>query len=454
MNKHRRKQYDNASNDSYPWDHHSDQPHVIRDRKIRRRLYRLGAMGSIKTLLVSLIALPVAWVVKQLSHQASYPVPASRIGLCINVESGLPEKTCVTNAQLLGMADELAVEQVLIRIPLAKAGELQPYIELAGSLAGRELLFDILQDRQHIKNLALLEQDLRRIFSAFEKLGNVFKIGNAVNRKKWAFTSQDEYFRFFRTAQALRDSEFPHLQLLGGGIIDFELPNFARSLLHCTATRYDGVAALLYVDRRGAPENRQLGENLHGKIVWFRALMKLSSKTRQALYLTETNWPLVNTEPFAPAVGDCMVDEHRQAAYLVRYYLLAMVTGQIEAIYWHQLVAPGYGLVDNRGNEIRKRRAFYAFKTLNQLFNNASIICFTKEDDLWVVVAQQNERKITAIWTNDRVRSFSIDALQVLSASSARETIEIMDLTGRALTNDSTLTVSGDVTYFIQQVSD
>lgn len=454
MNNNRRTQYDTEPNDSYPWDHHSDQPHVIRDRKIKRRLYRLGAFGSIKTLLVSLIALPVAWVVKQLSRQVAYPVTASRIGLCINVESGLPEKPCVTNAQLTDMADELAVEHVLIRIPLAKAGELEPYMELAGGLAGRKLLFDILQDRQHIENSVLLEQDLRRIFSTFGQSGSVFKIGNAVNRKKWAFTSQDEYFRFFRTAQSLRDREFPNLELLGGGIIDFELPNFARSVLHCTGTQYDGVAALLYVDRRGAPENRQLGENLQGKIAWFRALMKLSRKTGQSLYLTETNWPLVNTEPFAPAVGDCMVDEHRQAAYLVRYYLLAMVTGQVEAIYWHQLVAPGYGLVDNRGKEVRKRRAYYAFKTLNQLFNRANIINFTKEDSLWIVVARQNERKITAIWTNDIVRSFSIDALQVLSASSAPETIEIMDLTGQVLKSDSTLTVSGDVTYFIQKASD
>jgi len=36
----------------------------------------------------------------------------------------------------------------------------------------------------------------------------------------------------------------------------------------------------------------------------------------------------------------------------------------VSKLYWHQLVAPGYGLVDNRDKAIRKTPAFYKFKQL------------------------------------------------------------------------------------------
>ncbi len=437
----------------YQWDHHSDQPHVISDKQAKRRLYRLGAIGSLKTLIVSLLALPAAWLVKRLQAPATLPFSASEIGLCVNIESDLAEKTSLGTQQLVEAISELGATSLLIRIPLAKSAQLQPYLDLADQLSGYSLLFDILQDRKHIENPDLLRADLRNIFSQFGKFSQQFKIGNAVNRRKWAFTSLDEYFRFFATAQQIRDAEFPGLKLLGGGIIDFELPNFARSVLHLAPISYDGVAALLYVDRRGAPENRQLAANLQDKIGWFYALMQLSRKTVKDLHITETNWPLVGTEPFAPAVGSCMVDENRQAAYLARYYLLALATGRVRSVYWHQLVAPGYGLIDNRGTSPRKRRAFYAFRTLNQLLSQAEITGFDQNDGLFILGARKGRQKITAIWTNDEEREFNIDKLQVLSASSAPDSIEIVNLAGERIAPASKLKVSGDVTYFIQQLA-
>ena len=51
-----------------------------------------------------------------------------------------------------------------------------------------------------------------------------------------------------------------------GAVIDFELPEHLGSLYNRFAFRYDGYASLLYVDRRGAPENRQFGFDLSAKI--------------------------------------------------------------------------------------------------------------------------------------------------------------------------------------------
>ena len=437
----------------YEWDPYSDQPHVIRDKRTKRRLYVLGAGSSLKTFFVFLLALPFAALVRASRRTTALPASASAVGLGVNVEAPLAEKTPVSLEELADDVDELGIDQLLLRVTLGEPCALAPGLMLADRFADRHLLVDVLQDREHIENRALLVEHLRLVFAEFSRYTDAFKIGNAVNRRKWAFHSLDEYFDFFRVAQQLRDSEFPGIRLLGGGIIDFELPNFARSLLHCHPIKYDAVAALLYVDRRGAPENSQLGANLLGKISWFRSLMRLSNKCEDRLVITETNWPLLHTEPFAPAVGPCMVDEDRQAAYLARYYLLAFASGQVEAVYWHQLVAPGYGLIDNRGRSARRRRAFYALKTISRLFSRSTITDFEQHGSLYVLTAERGEERVTALWTNDTEATLELSALPGANASSSPEDVVIYSLTGEKLRAASSLTVNGDPTYFVQSAS-
>lgn len=434
----------------YEWDYYSDQPHVIHNKSAKRRLYLLGAVGSIKTLLTAMLALPLASLVRMTCRTSVLPASASAIGVGVSIESALEEKTPVSLEALQHYVDELGVDRLLLRVALGEPRSLAPCLALAKRFAGKQLLVDVMQDREHIENRQLLEAHLRNLFTAFSSYTNTFKIGNAVNRRKWAFHSLDEYFAFYRTAQRLRDSEFPQLELLGGSIIDFELPNFARSLLHFYPIRYDAVAALLYVDRRGAPENRQLGANLLGKISWFRSLMRFSDKCENRLVITETNWPLLNTEPFAPAVGDCMIDEDRQASYLARYYLLAFASGQVEAVFWHQLVAPGYGLIDNRGDNVRRRRAFYALKTLTRLFSKATIVGFEERGELYLLTAESDQQHLTAVWTKDTVATLEIAALPKRDLASPPEAVVVYSLTGETLPAANCLAVSGEVTYVVQ----
>ncbi|HEV3074784.1 MAG TPA: hypothetical protein VHB47_10235, partial [Thermoanaerobaculia bacterium] len=59
------------------------------------------------------------------------------------------------------------------------------------------------------------------------------------------------------------------------------------------------------------------------------------------------------------------VDEDTQADYLVRYYLLTLGTGLVERVFWWQLVARGYGLVDpGEAPRGRCRPSFLALRTL------------------------------------------------------------------------------------------
>ncbi|HXO29036.1 MAG TPA: hypothetical protein VOA80_16920, partial [Thermoanaerobaculia bacterium] len=51
--------------------------------------------------------------------------------------------------------------------------------------------------------------------------------------------------------------------------------------------------------------------------------------------------------------------------YLVRYYLLTLGTGLVERVFWWQLVARGYGLVDpGEAPEGRCRPSFLALQTM------------------------------------------------------------------------------------------
>ena len=69
------------------------------------------------------------------------------------------------------------------------------------------------------------------------------------------------------------------------------------------------------------------------------------------------------------------VDEETQASYLARYYLLALGTGLVERVFWWQLVARGYGLSHDSGEgELRRRRSFTAFATLQGLLRGATFL--------------------------------------------------------------------------------
>jgi hypothetical protein len=133
----------------------------------------------------------------------------------------------------------------------------------------------------------------------------------------------------------------------------------------------DAVSALLYVDRRGAPENRQAGLDTIGKVVLLKAIAETARRAGGRCVVTEVNWPL-REGPHSPAGRLVSVDEERQAQYAARYYLLAQSTGLLERVYWWQLIAKGYGLVDpGDSGELRRRPAFAALATLQRTLAGA-----------------------------------------------------------------------------------
>lgn len=275
--------------------------------------------------------------------------------------------------ETLQMVQELGVSTLVVR---HKIWEMESLAELKSFLLAcenKKIILKILQDRENIENSELFKSNLRRIFTELQGLVHIYEIGSTINRAKWGFFSVDEYNRFFQTAYELRNAEFSHAKLIGSGVIDFEYHFSAHTLFNLFQYRYDGVSSLLYVDRRGAPENIQMGFNLSDKIALLSTMVWLSPKSRHRLYITETNWPISNTAPYAPTSEYECVSEERYADYMLRYYLLAFASQQVNVCSWHQLIAPGYGLVDSREG-LRKREAFSTYKYMLQTLKNAQFL--------------------------------------------------------------------------------
>ena len=207
------------------------------------------------------------------------------------------------------------------------------------------MTFALPQNRELVRDPARWRAQMEEIAARFTPYGRHFQIGQAINRSKWGVWTLGEYLALARAAgEVLR--RHPGVEILGPSVIDFEYHVTAAALNHARAgVRFDAVSALLYVDRRGAPENRQAGLDTVDKVVLLRAIAETARNADPRCWITEVNWPL-REGPHSPAGRAVSVEEEPQADYLVRYYLLALGTGLVERVFWWQVVARGYGLCD------------------------------------------------------------------------------------------------------------
>ena len=282
---------------------------------------------------------------------------ANFYGMGVDLDKGEIQKDLI---------EELGVKHLLIRMPLWQIHRIEEYVTFARSFGeDKTILLNILQDREHIENRELLKKDIKKIFEKFGSFVAEYQIGNAINRTKWGFFSMDEYLGWYEDIQQIRDEGYPHIKLIGSSVIDFEYHYTIRTLFNFFSLKYDKFSSLLYVDRRGEPLNTQMGIfDTKNKINMLYTLTRLSPKTRDDIYITEVNWPLANTAPYAPTSEVECVSETDYTRYMSEYHDIALATGKIRRIYWHQLIASGYGLVDDRDEKIRKTDAFEDYKRM------------------------------------------------------------------------------------------
>lgn len=338
------------------WDEYSDQPYPLKDKVYKKRMRQKNAWSYITLLFTNLIIFPLSILVMSFL-KGKNTTSWSFYGMGVDIDKGVLQKELI---------DELSIKYLLIRMPLWQMDRVDEYVNFAKSFGDdKQILLNILQDREHIEDVELLKKDIDSVFKKFSPFVSEYQLGNAINRTKWGFFSMDEYLKWYKAIQQIRDEKYPNIKLIGSSVIDFEFHYTVRTLFNFFAIKYDKFSSLLYVDRRGNPYNKQMGIfNTKNKINMLYALVKMSPKIFNDIYITEVNWPLSGTAPYAPTSEVECVSESEYAKFMFEYHNIALKTGKVKRIYWHQLIAPGYGLVDDRAGSIRKTKAFYCYKEM------------------------------------------------------------------------------------------
>ena len=381
------------------WDPLTDQPHqqATRGQRLGVRLRDAGhhARPLLRSVVPLALSVAEARRARRVLDRAPAPVRFGGLGLAVG-----PGSAPVSS--LAGAIDDLGVDTVLLRFHLWQGVD-PGLVELARTLRSRErpvdLVFQLSQDRSLVRDAGLWRLRVEAAAAALAPCGRRFLIGQAPNRSKWGVWRPADYWNLLAAgAEAVR-AECPDACVLAPAVIDFE-PHATAALIHSGSAerRFDVLASQLYVDRRGAPENRQLGFDLAGKLAVLNSLARRAPDCASGRsWITEFNWPLAEG-PHAPAGRDVAVDEDAQASYLVRYALEALGTGLAERVYWWQLAAAGYGLLDPRGDGLRQRPAYLALRQLQREVAGAEVLRMRMPSGLRGYRALQEGRETRVVW--------------------------------------------------------
>ncbi len=349
------------SRDHFRWDERHHQPHTDMSKWEKFLASRSDTAQFMRLLGRNFRLLgPVVRRYRDLLREAParHPVRADEFGIAIS-------PTLPTWGRYVERLRDLGVGALLIRIP---CWEPDPVFDLHDELAGLRaegvrFTFTLLQDRATVREPERWGAFVREAAGRFKDLEPTFQLGHAINRKKWGIWHPDEYVRLMEQAAQARE-KFPGCRWIGPPVIDFEYYFTTSYLAGRRPFDFDGIAALLYVDRRGSPDAVQYRHfDLRRKILLLRAVVQASPHPDVPIHLTEFNWPLKGAGKYSPAGAHVATDEAGQARYLVLYDLTAAATGQVASTFWWQLVARGYGLLDD-DESWTERRAYRAFRTL------------------------------------------------------------------------------------------
>lgn len=266
---------------------------------------------------------------------------------------------------------------VLIRLYRHKGARQWDFAVQAGRAlagAGYRVAFALCQDRRAVIEPAAWAAMCERAIPQVAPFADWVEVGHAINRVKWGVWDLRDYRRLIEPVADLKKS-FPSIRWMGPAGIDFEYPKVLAALSTLPdGFQFDALSHLLYVDRRGAPENRQGRFASLEKFALGRAVARASGRCADRFIVSEVNWPLLDTGVYSPVcspylfpgqyVGAPNVDERDYARFMIRYLLQAACSGLVERVYWWRLAAHGFGLVDELSDPWRARPAYHAWRRL------------------------------------------------------------------------------------------
>mgnify|MGYP000511424563 CR=1 FL=1 len=381
----RRRHEADASNqypcekDMWVWDERSGQPVNVLRSADRRRYQRPGDV--LLTAGAVIRAAPAVWAEYRRLMATCFQTPVAmqgRIGVAVTSRPEYFDRE-------LELLAALGKTPVLVRFyhhQCRAAWDWGATVVRELRRRGHAVTAALVQDRQAVREPRRWTDFLGYVLGRVADEVEWFELGHAVNRVKWGIWSLDEYRRLLAASQeALR--QFPHVRLIGPAAIDFEYAALLAALnQRPPGLHFAALSHLLYVDRRGAPENRQHGFGALDKFALARAIARWAPECADRLIISEVNWPLLGTGEYSPVgapyespgprFDDPSVSEDEYADYMLRYVLMALCSGLVDRVYWWRLVAHGFGLVDDRDpHSWRLRPAFGVLKWFLELLGDS-----------------------------------------------------------------------------------
>ncbi|MDB4295805.1 hypothetical protein N9908_06115, partial [Akkermansiaceae bacterium] len=277
---------------------------------------------------------------------------------------------------------------------------------------GHAIRVAVLQDRKAVLEPARWKEFLECILPKCAELTEGVEICHAVNRSKWGVHSAEEQAQLL---EPLLDfcERFPELKITGPACIDFE-HHFVMAALDKTpeGLRYDALSHHLYVDRRGAPENRQGKFSAVEKCALLKAIANHSSHCDDRVIVSEVNWPVKGSGTYSPVDATFMlpnqpesrlnVSDEDYGYFMLRYLVLTLCSGYIDQVYWWRLVSHGFGLVDERAEGGWKARVGYEMLRyfLETLGEATFIEKLETEADVYALRFETQKGEVTMAWAN------------------------------------------------------
>ena len=369
----------------------SDQPKQICMPKEQKRIYRAmnlhTYLGTAAWTLLELPALSFRYLTLKPEDKT---ISDKAIGLFVD-----PAKNRATD--ILQALQDLNVSSVAQRIYLNSTFLASPdylrHLQLAKKLHARGYNLTLVLAQTFESFEGNLTANIHKAVKDFAPYVDFYQIAEAVNRSKWGVPDSDDYVAFVDAAFDAIHHLDPTAKTLGPSVIDFEW-FYTLYFDHLAGDRFDIANTLLYVDRVRQPENEQHGFDTDAKIRLFKAI-----RPDKPLWITEVNWPLKDQGRYKPTSNKEAVSEAKYRDYMLRYLIIALGGGYVDRVYWWQLFAKGYGLIDHL--TLRRRSAFDALAALQRILPGSRPQGYRKKNGLYDYRFIREGRSFHLLWTKD-----------------------------------------------------
>jgi len=398
-----------SEKDMWIWDPRSGQAISTMLRRDRKRHY--PPLRHLRIAMAALRRVAPVWREYRALRSACYTQPvalAGRIGVAVDPRPQTWERE-------LALLRELGNVPVMVRFYHHESMKEWDYLaQTVCGLAqeGRSVSVALVQDRNAVKDPGHWATFASRVLGQVGEHVEYVEVGHAINRVKWGIWDYREYGALLKAMAAVSDFH-PRVRYVGPAVIDFEYADVAAALAQVPpALHFAALSHHLYVDRRGAPENRQGRFAALEKFALAKAIAATSPACDDRLIVSEVNWPIERTGVYSPVgspyvspgprYNDPSVSEDTYADYMLRYLLIALCSGMVERVFWWRLVARGYGLVDDSDpDDWRRRPAYDALRTFLQQLGESRFLekpAVTDGTERFVF-EQPGGRRVTAVYS-------------------------------------------------------